>query len=47
VSCSVLATLTRNTIRPQHADATFHKLAQPTSLQAHALDLAEHAPLTT
>jgi transposase len=44
---SELATLTRNTIRLQHADATFHKLAQPTRLQAHALDLAEHAPLNT
>jgi transposase len=42
-----LATLTRNTIRFGHADATFHKLARPTDLQAHALDLVEHAPLTT
>jgi transposase len=44
---SELATLTRNTIRLGHTDATFHKLTQPTSLQAHALDLAEHAPLNT
>lgn len=44
---SELATLTRNTIRLQHADASFHKLAEPTSLQAHALELVEHAPLTT
>jgi transposase len=44
---SELATLTRNTIRLGHANATFHKLAQPTSLQAHALHLAEHAPLNT
>ena len=40
-----LATLTRNTIRLPGTNATFHKLAQPTTLQAHALDLAEHAPL--
>ena len=40
-----LATLTRNTIRLPGTTATFHKLAQPTTLQAHALDLAEHAPL--
>ena len=38
---------------PQHdppaasTDATFEKLTQPTALQAHALDLAEHAPVTT
>jgi hypothetical protein len=44
---SELATLTRNTIRLQHPDATFQKLSEPTSLQAHALDLAEHAPITT
>ena len=44
---SELATLTRNTIRLGHANATLHKLAQPTSLQAHALHLAEHAPLNT
>ena len=40
-----LATLTRNTIRLPGSTATFHKLAQPTALQARALDLAEHAPL--
>ena len=40
-----LATLTRNTIRLPGTTATFHKLAQPTTLQARALDLAEHAPL--
>ena len=34
-----LATLTRNTIRLPGTTATFHKLAQPTTLQAHALDL--------
>jgi hypothetical protein len=42
-----LSTLTRNTIRLGHTDATFHKLTHPTDLQAHALDLVEHAPLTT
>lgn len=42
-----LATLTRNTIRLPDTPATFDKLSQPTDLQAHALDLAEHAPLTT
>jgi transposase len=42
-----LATLTRNTIRLPGTPATFHKLAQPTPIQAQALDLAEHAPLTT
>jgi hypothetical protein len=40
-----LSTITRNTIRLPGTPATFHKLAQPTTLQAHALDLAEHAPL--
>jgi transposase len=40
-----LATLTRNTIRLPGTTATFHKLAQPTTLQTRALDLAEHAPL--
>lgn len=44
---SELSTLTRNTIRLHHAEATFQKLAQPTSLQAHALDLVEHEPLNT
>jgi hypothetical protein len=41
-----LATLTRNTIRLSGTPATFHKLATPTATQAHALDLAEHAPVT-
>ena len=40
-----LGTLTRNTIRLPGAAATFEKLAQPTALQAHALDLARHATL--
>jgi transposase len=40
-----LGTLTRNTIRLPGTTATFHKLAKPTTLQAQALDLAEHAPL--
>ena len=40
-----LSTLTRNTIRLPNTTATFHKLAQPTTIQAQALDLAEHAPL--
>jgi transposase len=40
-----LATLTHNTIRLPGSSATFHKLSHPTSLQARALDLAEHAPL--
>jgi Transposase DDE domain len=44
---SELSTLTRNTIRLPGTNATFHKLAHPTDLQAHALDLAEHTPLTT
>jgi hypothetical protein len=42
-----LATLTRNTIRLPGAPATFDKHAQPTQLQAHALDLAANAPVTT
>ena len=42
-----LATLTRNTIHLPGTPATFHKLAQPTPVQAQALDLAEHAPVTT
>jgi hypothetical protein len=41
-----LATLTRNTIRPAGAPATFDKLAQPSDLQARALDLAANAPVT-
>ena len=40
-----LATLTRNTIRLPGTTATFDKLTQPTTLQARALNLAEHAPL--
>ena len=40
-----LSTLTRNTIRLPGTTATFYKLAQPTTLQARALQLAEHAPL--
>jgi transposase len=40
-----LSTLTRNTIRLPGTTATFHKLAQPTTLQARALERAEHAPL--
>jgi hypothetical protein len=42
-----LATLTRNTISLPGASATFDKLAQPTPLQAHALELATNAPVTT
>jgi hypothetical protein len=42
-----LATLTRNTIRLRGATATFDKLAEPTPLQARALDLADAAPVTT
>jgi len=41
-----LSTLTRNTIRLPGSNATFDKLAQPTQLQARALDLAEHARVT-
>jgi hypothetical protein len=41
-----LATLTRNTIRLPQTTASFEKLAQPTAIQARALELAEHAPLT-
>jgi transposase len=41
-----LATQTRNTTRLAGAPATFQKLTLPTPLQAHALDLAEHAPIT-
>jgi hypothetical protein len=40
-----LSTLTRNTVRLPGTTATFHKHAQPTPLQARALDLAKHAPL--
>ncbi len=42
-----LATQTRNTIRLPGARATFDKLTEPTPLQAHALDLAANAPVTT
>jgi len=42
-----LATLTRNTIRVPGTPATFHKLATPTTTQARALELAEHAPVLT
>ena len=41
-----LATQTRNTIRLPDTPATFEKDTQPTPLQAHALDLAQHAPVT-
>jgi Transposase DDE domain len=41
-----LATLTRNTIRLKDTDASFQQLSQPTALQARALELAEHAPVT-
>jgi transposase len=41
-----LATLTRNTIRLPDARATFDKLAEPTPVQAHALQLAATAPVT-
>jgi hypothetical protein len=41
-----LATLTHNTIRMPDTNATFDKLAQPTSLQARALELAAQAPIT-
>jgi transposase len=42
-----LATLTRNTIQLQHTDTTFQKLAEPNTIQAHALQLAEHATFPT
>jgi hypothetical protein len=42
-----LATLTRNTVRVPGTTATFHKLTQPTALQARALDLVQHASLET
>jgi hypothetical protein len=42
-----LATLTRNTIRLPDARATFDKLAEPTPLQARALQLAATAPVTS
>ncbi len=40
-----LATQTRNTTRLHGPTSTFEKLTQPTALQAHALDLAQHAPV--
>jgi len=40
-----LATQTRNTTRLRGHTNTFEKLTQPTTLQAQALDLAEHAPV--
>ena len=40
-----LATQTRNTTRLHGHTATFEKLTQPTTLQAQALDLAQHAPV--
>lgn len=44
---SELSTLTRNTIRLADAAATFQKLAEPNTVQARALELAEHAPVVT
>jgi hypothetical protein len=40
-----LATQTQNTTRLHDHTATFEKLTQPTALQTHALDLAQHAPV--
>jgi hypothetical protein len=40
-----LATLTRNTIRLADTEASFERLAEPTPLQARALELAEKAPV--
>ena len=42
-----LATQTRNTIRLPGTNATFDKLTEPTAIQARALQLVEHAPVTT
>jgi Transposase DDE domain len=42
-----LSTQTRNTIRLPGSTATFQKLTQPTTLQARALDLIQHASLDT
>ena len=42
-----LATLTRNTIRPAGAQATFNQHAEPTPLQAHALQLVRELPINT
>jgi hypothetical protein len=41
-----LATQTRNTTRLHGSASTFEKLTQPTALQAQALNLAAHAPVT-
>jgi hypothetical protein len=41
-----LASLTRNTIRLSSNPVTFEQLSQPTPIQAHALELAERAPLS-
>jgi transposase len=41
-----LGTLTTNTIRLAGANATFERLAEPTPLQARALELVEQAPVT-
>jgi transposase len=41
-----LATQTRNTTRLHGHASTFEKLTQPTELQAEALELAAHAPVT-
>jgi Transposase DDE domain len=40
-----LGTLTRNTIRLAGAEASFEKLAEPTPIQARALELVEQAPV--
>jgi hypothetical protein len=40
-----LGTLTRNTVRLAGSDARFEKLAEPTPIQARALELAEQAPV--
>ncbi|HVA20310.1 MAG TPA: IS1634 family transposase [Solirubrobacteraceae bacterium] len=42
-----LATQTRNTIRLPGTSTTFDKLAEPNPIQARALELIEHAPLST
>jgi hypothetical protein len=42
-----LSTLTRNTIRLPGTEATFDKLAEPTPIQARALELAAQAPVLT
>jgi hypothetical protein len=42
-----LATQTRNTIRLPGTQATFDKLAEPTPIQAQALQLAENAAVST